>query len=493
MGVLVGHMAGPTLVLCVAFLCGLTAATSTKMPGGDLCRVSDPSQGDCKIDGSGCDGEQVVFAPYNLTINKWHEANKSYTLEGTIESHAIAGEQDTWQMYLHGPRLRPTERKSMKEVPPLYVQATFNNMIYKFENITKGAPGHPLQATQKMVGNTVAPSTSYPIEDSLTGKVKGLLVAGGNPFWANSPLHPKHFDMFKGGVDYLDTENCSRVFPLAPSASPKVALDGQVVNTVDCHEKLGVCFFSVWKFYDDTGMFRNNTGPDCLWYCVMKEGGLDGQPQCETMAVVQYETGEPICSKHGVGAVHGMTVGNTISIQDTDNGEFDALLVFTGGMKFDNGESSMKKIRCKVSMGPGGKKDMQVTATTQFAQQLFVDTVTPGHDVGGDHAWVDDTGKYVWVSTFRLANPGVHMLDYETGNLIYSIHGIDSYFEDNYSYTAGIHGTGTLGKPGSALAVATSACTMPHSACFPMPWLPGVPSSMEARGIFFCVGFATDS
>merc|ERR1712166_1293289 len=465
--------------------CATQSFATSGMPSGDLCRVSDPGQGSCKIDGSGCEGDQVFFAPYNLTISKWHEANKSYTQIGIIESHALGGEADTWQMYLHGPRLRPTERKSMKEVPPLYVQATFNNKVYKFDNISKGGIGQPLQARQKMVGNAVAPSTSYPIEDTKTGQVNGLLIAEGNPFWANSPLHPKHFDMFKGGVDYLSDDNCSRIFPLEPSATPKVVKQGQVVNTVDCHPKLGVCFFSVWKFYEDTKFFTNKTGPDCLWYCVMKEGGLDGKPSCDKMDIVKYETGEPICSKHGVGAVHGMTVGNTISIQDKDNGEFDALLVFTGGMKFDSGESSMKKIRCKVSIGPNGKKDMQVTTTTQFAQQLFQDSVTPGHDVGGDHAWVDDTGKYVWVSTFRLANPGVHMLDYETGNLIYSIHGIDSYFEDNYSYSAGIHGTGTLGKPGSALAVATSACTMPHSACFPMPWLPGVPSSMEARGIFF--------
>lgn len=472
-----------TALLCFTLLAAGTWAQ--KLTANDLCRPSDPKQGGCKIDGSGCAGEQVTFAPYNLTISKWDDTTKNYTLLGKIESHAIVGKQDTWQMYLHGPRLRPSEKKTEHEVPPLYVQATFNNRIYKFENITKGAPDLPLKATQKMVGNAIAPSTSYPIEDSETGLVKGLLVACGNPFWANSPLHPVHFSMFKGGVDYLNTENCSRVFPLSPPATPKVAKQGQVVNTVDCHPKLGVCFFTVWKFYDDTPMFKNDTGPDCLWYCVMKTGGLDGRPVCDKMAVVQDENGAPICSKHGVGAVHGMTVGNTLSIQDSGNGEFDALLVFTGGMKFDEGESSMKKIHCKVSTTPGGVKDMQVIKSTAFATQLFQDTVTPGHDVGGDHAWVDDTKKHVWISTFRLGNPGVHMVDYETGKLLYSIHGIDSYLEDNYSYSAGIHGTGSLGVPGSALAVATSACTMPHKACFPMPWGPMTPKKMEAKGIFF--------
>ena len=109
-------------------------------------------------------------------------------------------------------------------------------------------------------------------------------------------------------------------------------------------------------------------------------------------------------------------MGNTISIQDKDNGEFDALLVFTGGMKFDSGESSMKKVHCKVSVDSDGKKDMQVVASIPFAQQLFEDSVGPhnmtsGHDVGGDHAWVDDTGKYVWISTFRMSNAGAQHYD----------------------------------------------------------------------------------
>jgi len=482
----------PQLFLAMLALT-FTTAGAGGLPQGDVCRISDPKQGGCKIDGSGCDGEQVVFAPYNLTISKWDETALNYTLLGNIMSHAIVGEADTWQMYLHGPRVREKERQPGDFVPPLYVQATFNNMIYRFENITRDDQGGPLTATQKMVGNAVAPSTSYPIEDAETGRVKGLLVAEGNPFWINSMLHPTHMDIFKGGVDYLDDKNCTRVFPTEPSATPKVAHDGQVVNTVDCHDRLGVCFFSVWKFYDDTKFSREmDTGPDCLWYCIMEKGGLDGRPVCEKTGIVKFPDGSPICSVHGVGAVHGMTVGNTISVEDEDHGEFDALLVFTGGATFDSGESSMKKIRLKVGLDSNGTKEMTTVKSAVFATQLFEDTVgkhnmSSGHDVGGDHAWVDATGKYVWISTFRLANPGLHMVEYETGKLIYSIHGLSDYIKDNYSYTAGIHGSGTLGKPNSVIAVATSACTLPHSACFPVPWLPGVPSSLEARAIFFIV------
>merc|ERR1712232_175298 len=96
-------------------------------------------------------------------------------------------------------------------------------------------------------------------------------------------------------------------------------------------------------------------------------------------------------------------------------------------------------------------------------------------DVGGDHAWVDETGKYVWISCFRVGGLGAHMVDYDDGALIYSITGLDTYAPHQYTYTAGIHGVGTLGKAGSFLALATSSC---HdlSICIPtVPWQWPVP------------------
>merc|ERR1711976_1019860 len=88
-----------------------------------------------------------------------------------------------------------------------------------------------------------------------------------------------------------------------------------------------------------------------------------------------------------------------------------------------------KKVRVrKLETG-----DMTVLRSEVFGRDLFEGTVgrpsTYGkadHDAGGDHAWPDESGKYLWVSTFRTGNPGVHMLDYETGELIYSVHGMDS-------------------------------------------------------------------
>ena len=55
------------------------------------------------------------------------------------------------------------------------------------------------------------------------------------------------------------------------------------------------------------------------------------------------------------------------------------------------------------------------------------------------------------------SHPGVHMLDYETGKLLYSIHGMSDMLKGNYAYSAGIHGIGALGQSNSVLAVATSA------------------------------------
>merc|ERR1712048_981877 len=99
--------------------------------------------------------------------------------------------------------------------------------------------------------------------------------------------------------------------------------------------------------------------------------------------------------------------------------------------------------------------DLVVKKTQLFGRDLFETSVNRTSpvgkapvDVGGDHAWADESGKYLWVSTFRTENAGVHMLDYETGDLIYSI-----------------HGGGWLGFEKGTLLLGTSACTHPHSAC----------------------------
>merc|ERR1719181_441 len=134
-------------------------------------------------------------------------------------------------------------------------------------------------------------------------------------------------------------------------------------------------------------------------------------------------------------------------------------------------------------------------AVDLFTKYAPVDPKAPGRriDVGGDHAWVDETGKYVWISCFRVGGLGVHMVEYETGALRYSITGIDSYVGDQYTYTAGVHGVGTMGKPGSYLALATSSC---HDldACIPIiPWKWPVPEKMWSTAPFILIDLASVS
>ena len=63
----------------------------------------------------------------------------------------------------------------------------------------------------------------------------------------------------------------------------------------------------------------------------------------------------------------------------------------------------------------------------------------------------------MWVSTFRKQNAGLHLLDYDTGMLKYSIHGFGDYIAKEYTYPAGVSGFGTLFSNNSMMALATSA------------------------------------
>merc|ERR1711972_907227 len=224
-------------------------------------------------------------------------------------------------------------------------------------------------------------------------------------------------------------------------------MGGRVVNTVECHSP-GFCFFSVWRFYDDS---LPGTSDDCLWWC---QTTTPSDPSsCVASGVVRDENGDQICHKDGKGAVHGMTVGKT---DPQDPKSFDLFLLFTGKGTFDQGDSSIYRLRVQVSTGGADGDKVKVLTSRPWGVDLWQKTVqSPEHDVGVDHAWIDDEGQHVWVGTFRKKNDGVHMLEYDTGRLIHSIHGISSIRPDKYSYTSGIHGVGSYGKPGSFLAVAT--------------------------------------
>lgn len=443
----------------------------------------------------------MTFQPMNLTVLRWNRTLRNYNAKphGQLEAHVAVGGADDWQMYLHGPMIRPKrETEEGSSLPPFYVSATLTNKVYRFEQIKKeGVRGKPMQTVMKMVAHATAPSTTYPVENPETGKMAGMLVAEGEPFGVNALLDPKHRDWDFGGVHYIDNKppiNCTRIFPNALDKVSHYKTGGDVTNTVSCHPHTGICFFSVWKFYDQQKPFWNNMTrkmlPDCLHYCVLDDL-QEIQGGCKKAGVVKDEHGEPICSKPGVGAVHGMTVAFGANKTHADPNEFDIFLVFTGGAEFVGGMSSMQKVKCKKD----ATGDLAVIKSEAFAEDLFMQSVNRTSpvgeaplDVGGDHAWADDSGKYVWISTFRIANAGIHMVDYMTGELIYSVRGTATYLKGNYAYSAGIHGLGWLGSDKGTIVLGTSACTHPKTACFPAPWNPMTKMmGLEAKGLMYVI------
>jgi len=454
----------------------------------------------CSVDGTGCNAKAVEFMPYSMAVSSWDNVSKKTHATGQITSYAITGKADTWQMYLHGPLIRRKKRGNALAMPSVYVFATFTNQIYLFENftmpVTSGQPAQPLQATQKVVGRAEAPSTGHMLHQQTSdgsNEEMGLLVAEGQPFYlSNIDTIPPH-EVNLGGVQFLPVSapghgpaNCTKIFP-----TDWHRRKGQVVNTVNCHDATGICFFSVWKFFDDQSPIWNKAvevlDNDCLYYCMLDAGSDAAAPNCTKAAVVTDEHGHPICHTAGIGAVHGLEIGNT---DPEDPTKFDLLLVFTGKATIDNGESSMLKVTVQAK-GSGDSRSLEVLGSKKFGVDLFQHYAPKGWDVGGDHAWVDETGKYVWVSCFRSHGVGVHMLDYDSGALIHSITGLHEYVPGQYTYTAGIHGIGTLGKPGSYLVIATCSCKS-LKMCIPtVPWHWPVPPNMWTTGVFFIIDLSS--
>merc|ERR550532_3739856 len=159
---------------------------------------------------------------------------------GQLEAHVAVGGESDWQMYLHGPMLRPWRERGNYSLPPFYVQATWTNKVYRFEQLRKeggvGNRGKPLHAVQKVVAHANAPSTSFPVEDS-NGDLQGLLVAEGQPFLIDD------WKLDFGGVDYI-SDNCTRIFPNSLDEKSHYKGLGDVTNSVSCHPHTGICFFS---------------------------------------------------------------------------------------------------------------------------------------------------------------------------------------------------------------------------------------------------------
>lgn len=71
---------------------------------------------------------------------------------------------------------------------------------------------------------------------------------------------------------------------------------------------------------------------------------------------------------------------------------FDLMLIFTGGIQYDKGVSWMSRL--KVAVSDDGQTVM-TRSQRPWGSALWNDTVTKPHDVGCDHATLDDAGN-VW-------------------------------------------------------------------------------------------------
>ena len=77
---------------------------------------------------------------------------------------------------------------------------------------------------------------------------------------------------------------------------------------------------------------------------------------------------------------------------------------------------------------------------------LFTKESAFGLDDVADHAWVDDTVLYVWISCFCIGLIVRCIVKYETGELLYSVAGSLQFATGRYTCIAGVRCVGTIGK-----------------------------------------------
>jgi hypothetical protein len=362
-----------------------------------------------------------------------------YSRAGTVPAHSLV--EDDFGIFLHGPLFRPQQQQPHDFAPPLYFTGSLVDKIWRLENIVTAdaSASASVAADMKFVAWSASPSTLWPVPPAAAGLPERFLVAEGNPFVVNPGNHTE--ETWFGGVELIDEGKCSVIFP-----SGFDRMIGKVVNTVECHPS-GFCFFSVWKFYDDS-LPAND---DCLYWC--RVNSVNDPTTCVEYGIMKDETGTPICHKDGRGAVHGLRIGKT---DPKDVRTFDLLLLFTGKGTFDSGDSSIYKLKVRVDRAPSRGNAVTTLSRDPWGVELTQRSVPKPHDVGVDHAWIDADGKYVWVGTFRQENNGVHMLEYDTGKLVHSIQGISDIIPGGkYVYTSGLDGVGAWGKPGSVIALTT--------------------------------------
>lgn len=383
-------------------------------------------------------------------------------------------------VFAHGPQMDNdalaqscTLQGCPNEIPPTYVSASITSKVFAVDSINTTT----WRAKAKLVAWTDAPSTQYNVRDQKgpKGKVVAMLVADGVP---TAPVQgvtgPQgQTDYSRGGVTAVYADKTIKIFP-SPTIAAEFQVAGRVVNTVQCHEGSGICWFSVWKFYGK----KADWDPDCLWWCVLDD--FKHPTKCIVGGVMNDAKGRPFCHNSdsgddgGVdgttigGGVHGFGKGHEKNLNaEGTEAIVDLFLVYTGGSDFTRGVSWIRKVTIHLNRRNGTDATQSIIADAPWGSDLWEDTIAnhSTQDVGCDHAWMDLSKQNVWVTTFRQPNDGIHLLDYATGRLIHSYHGMAKqrvpnpggpFYYANYSYSAGVSGRGVTGTPNSIVTFATS-------------------------------------
>ena len=221
-------------------------------------------------------GRTVELPWVSLQLDRWDATLQRYVPQGLISAHTV--HDDEFSAMTHGPKIRRADVKARDRsrapdefahsLPPVYFTGTISDKLWLLDSVNASsaplgsAQGGAWSAELKMIGYSVAPSTVYPIEEedgAGNEQLNGFLIAGGNPFVMDPGNHSMQMNL--GGITYMSGDGCKRLFPVLPDP---YALTGRVMNTIDCHKRTGMCFFSAWKF---DGQGRGLPLPDCLWYC----------------------------------------------------------------------------------------------------------------------------------------------------------------------------------------------------------------------------------
>lgn len=456
-----------TLVLLCLSLVWTGYAHSDKFCNTTTClfeETADLSKSDAE-----CDRKTIELRHMEMVVKAWVPDLGVYEKRGTVDAYGYNQKDFKYQM--HGAKVFPGSRPSdgfLKR--DFYMADSGVERILAVQNIPefKHTGNHtadgPSEAQLSTVATVLAPSTMEFLTNE-DGEYTGMLVAEGNPFVIDQRLNKKS-EIGWGQLEYVpagasDPQKCKSLYP-TKFDQPDYEF-GKCLNTVECIPELNMCFMTAWRFWDSSNRWKH-LGPDCLVWC--KVDDITNPGNCVAHGTVQYANGTNVCAANGNGGTHAVMVLNKNEIVPTKkNGQVvsasvDLLGLFCGGPFFDKGDSHIQKISLDIAFGHGPMSVfVRTTADMPFATDLWAKTVTKPHDTGLDHAWQDGKG-YIFVSSFRRMNNGIHVLS-KTGELLFTISGFDLAMPNQYTYPSGVSGFGSFLEEDSFIVVTASDINTP--------------------------------